>query len=221
MYGNYMNNGILNDRQIIALCEGVNKPMIDPFVNHQVRYKELSEAEDPYGTLQQKVISYGVTSFGYDITLASVFKAYNRAFAVHQSPDKWNLVVDPLDFNKADLLDTFIVPADVGYTIIPPHGYYLGHSNETLHMPEDVSALLLTKSTYARIGLFCNTTPMEPGWEGQITLELANLTDRPIKLYIDQGIGQLQFFKGDRPNITYADRNGKYQGQTGITTPIG
>lgn len=198
---------ILNDKRIDELAK--SKQMIEPYIDHQVRHNEN----------QDKVISFGLSSFGYDITLANTFKAYNSAFSVHQSSDKWNLIVDPLNFNEDDLLETFTVTED--YTVIPPHGYFLGYCNEYIKMPDDVNAIVLTKSTYARIGVFCNTTPIEAGWEGQITLELANLTDRPVKLYIDQGIGQLQFFQGERPNITYADRNGKYMRQFGVVTPRG
>lgn len=200
---------ILNDKQIETLCTREN-PMIEPFLGYQDR-----------GTANSPRISSGLSSFGYDITLAPEFKAYNSAFSVHQDSKKWGLVVDPLNFNGDDLLESFVVSDEVGYTVVPPHGYFLGRSLEYIRMPDNVSALLLTKSTYARVGCFLNTTPMEAGWVGHITLEIANLTDRPIKLYTRQGIGQLQFFQGERPKVTYADRKGKYQNQIGIVLPIG
>jgi dCTP deaminase len=199
---------ILNDKQIELLA--VNNEMIFPFIDHQVREVD-----------GKKQISSGLSSFGYDITLADTFKAYNSAYSVHQASDKWGLVVDPLDFNSEDLLESFTVDPDVGYAIIPPHGYFLGHANEYMRMPNNVSAICLTKSTYARTGIFLNTTPIEAGWHGIITLEIANLTERPVKLYINQGICQLQFFGGDFPKTSYADRGGKYQGQLGITLPKG
>lgn len=128
---------ILNDSQIRALCcdHDKTKNMIHPFEGGQVRYNYS----------HKKIISYGTSSFGYDITLANEFKAYNRAFSVNQTPDKWNLIVDPLDFNEEDLLETFSVSNEIGFTVIPPHGYFLSRSNEYMRMPEDVSALLLTK----------------------------------------------------------------------------
>ena len=116
------------------------------------------------------------------------------------------------------MLETF-TDGGRGYVIMPPHAYFLGHSVEYFKMPENVNAIILTKSTYARIGLFLNTTPLEADWEGIITLELANLTDRPIKVYVNQGIGQVQFFEGQRPEVSYADRKGKYMRQVGITLP--
>lgn len=199
---------ILNDIQIERLA--INNNMIHPFINHQVSEKN-----------GKKCISAGLSSFGYDITLGRTFKAYNRAYSVHQNFDKWNLVVDPLQFNEEDLLETFVVPEELDYTVIPPHGYFLSHSNEYIKMPQNVNAICLTKSTYARVGIFLNTTPLEAGWEGIITLEIANLTDRPVRLYPSQGICQVQFFKGELPRTTYADRAGKYQNQRGITLPKG
>lgn len=199
---------ILNDFQIQHYVN--SQQMLEPFTNCQVRTRG-----------DQKVISYGLSSFGYDIMLGPTFKAYSSAYSVHQDHSKWNLVVDPLNFHAEDFLETIEVDPELGYVIIPPHGYFLGHSVEYIKMPEDVNALCISKSTYARVGIFCNTTPIEAGWEGQITLEIANLTDRPVRLYSNQGICQLQFFKGERPIVSYKDRAGKYQGQTGVTPARG
>lgn len=219
---------ILADWQIDALAE---KGMIAPYVGGQVSTKDVRGWYDGLGVFHpdehgsdvkaEKIISYGLSSFGYDITLAREFKAYNRAYSVNQDSEKWHLLVDPLNFNEADLLETFIVRADRNYAVIPPHGYFLGHSVEYIKMPRNINALCISKSTYARAGVLCNTTPIEAGWEGQITLEIANLTDRPVKLYVEQGICQLQFFKGEEPSVSYSDRKGKYQKQVGVTTPRG
>ena len=207
---------ILNDKQIKALVEQYD--MISPFIPNQVR--EVLDESDEFGTMPRKIISKGLSSFGYDISLANLFKAYSSAYSVHQQSDKWDIVVDPLNFDEA-VLETFTCDPLKGYIIMPPHGYYLGHSNEYMKMPPNVNALCLTKSSYARAGVLCNTTPIEAAWEGIITLEIANLTDRPVKLYVNQGIAQLQFFEGEVPDVSYADRKGKYQGQTGITLPRG
>lgn len=198
---------ILADWEIKILA--INKEMIEPFIS-----EPTSEEND------KKIISKGLSTFGYDITLGNVFKAYTSAYSAHQTSDKWSLIVDPLDFDTEHLLEEFTV-TDSDHIVIPPHGYFLGYSNEYIKMPDNVSALCLTKSTYARVGILCNTTPLEAGWEGQITLEIANLIDRPVKLYINQGICQLQFFEGENPNTTYAEKKGKYQFQTGITTAKG
>lgn len=197
---------ILNDIQIDAYATSDLK-MIDPYLPEQIREVD-----------GKKIISMGLSSFGYDVSLANKFMFYNSAFSVHQPSDHWNIITDPLNFDADNLLETTTID---DYAILPPHGYVLGHTNEIINMPDDVNALLVTKSTYARVGVFCNTTPIEAGWCGQITLELANLTDRPVKLYVNQGIGQLQFFKGMRPKVTYADRNGKYMHQRGVVTPKG
>lgn len=199
---------ILNDAQIEQLA--LNDNMITPFIDHQVREENGS-----------KIISKGLSSFGYDISLANTFMAYNGAYSVHQHSNKWNLVVDPLNFKADDFLEKFTVEPEIGYAILPPHGYFLAHSNEYVSMPVNVNALCISKSSYARVGVFCNTTPIEAGWKGIITLEIANLTDRPVKLYVNHGICQLQFFQGITPRVTYADRGGKYMNQTGITLPKG
>jgi dCTP deaminase len=196
---------ILNDSQIDKFATEDN--LFDIYSPKQVRYID-----------DKKVVSFGLSSFGYDVRLGSKFMAYKSSYSVDQDPDTWSTIIDPLNFDSDTLLQEFEAP---DFVILPPHGYYLAHTLEYIKMPKNVSALCIGKSTYARAGVFVNTTPLEPGWEGQITLEIANLTPRPTKLYVNQGICQLLFFQGATPNTTYDARNGKYQGQTGVTVPRG
>lgn len=186
---------LLNDRQIKDRCWGVDVPMVDPFVHGQVTHAR-----------GQKLISSGLSSVGYDIQLSSKIKMYQQ-FYRHEK-----CVIDPANFHS-ELLRDFEVE---DHFEIPPHGYVLGVSKEKFNMPENVAGLCLTKSTYARAGLLCNTTPLEPGWVGYLTLELANLTPLPLRVYVNQGIAQVLFFQVDRPSVTYADRSGKYQNQPDV-----
>lgn len=185
---------ILVDKQIWA-----QRGMIEPFLPEQVREVE-----------GEKVISYGLSSMGYDLRLAGdEFKIF--------SPIQGS-VIDPKDFNPKTLIEA---PArkiyEQSYFLIPPHSYALGLTLETFNIPEDILGICLGKSTYARCGLVVNTTPLEPGWKGRLVLELANTADLPIRVYIGEGIGQLLLFKGsERPETTYGDRSGKYQGQAGL-----
>jgi dCTP deaminase len=103
--------------------------------------------------------------------------------------------------------------------IIPPNSFVLTRSLEYIRMPQDVMAVAVGKSTYARIGIIANVTPLEPGWEGHVTLEFSNTTPLPARMYAHEGVVQVLFYRGERPEVTYSDRNGKYQGQTGITLP--
>ena len=105
------------------------------------------------------------------------------------------------------------------FMVIQPNSIVLGHSVETFHMPDTVTAVCVGKSTFARLGLFVNITPLEAGWRGNLTIELTNSTPLPMRVYVDMGIAQLLFFEGERPDVTYADRKGKYQDQTGVTLP--
>lgn len=185
--------GILPDNEIIRLC-GSDEPMIDPFVPTQVR-------EDENG---KKVISYGTSSYGYDIRLAPVFKIFTNINSA---------IIDPH------------YPSDKTYVdvqgescILPPNSYILGHSLEYFRMPPDVIAIALGKSTWARCGAIVNVTPLEPGWEGQLVVEISNATNCPLKIYANEGIAQLLFIRGEATcDTTYGARNGKYQGQKGVT----
>ncbi len=184
---------ILNDTQIADLC--VNKEMIAPFVNHQVK-----------SVFGKQVVSYGLSSFGYDIRISRVMRIFES---------KVNSMIDPKNFD----ISIGVTPKRGEYSqfILPPHSFALTESIETFNVPEDVMAICLGKSTYARCGLIVNVTPLEPGWKGVLTIELSNTTSIPMAVYPNEGIAQLIFFRGDRPEITYADKKGKYQGQTGTT----
>jgi dCTP deaminase len=165
--------------------------MIDPFVDHQVRDGN---------------ISYGLSSAGYDARLAREFKVFTN---LHTA------IIDPKEFPE----NAFVNFRDVDYCIIPPNSHILGRTVEYFKMPQDILAVCLGKSTYARCGIIINVTPLEPGWEGHVTMEIANLTPLPAKVYADEGICQFLFFRTEtQPSVSYAARKGKYQGQTGIVT---
>ena len=155
--------------------------------------------------VRQGVISYGLSSFGYDLRAAPEWRVFVNVF---------NTVVDPKNFDLRGL-----VAADGDTCIIPPNSFVLTRSVEYLKIPEDVMVIALGKSSYARCGIVANVTPLEPGWEGHVTLELSNTTPLPAKVYAHEGIVQLLFFQGDKPEVSYRSRDGKYQGQRGVTLP--
>ncbi len=169
--------------------------MITPFVDKQVR--------------ENGVISYGVSSFGYDMRIGPNFKIFRQTIGKMIRPKK----IDE------SILHTYNVP-DNQTLVLPPNSYALGYSIETFRIPEDILVLVIGKSTYARSGLIVNVTPGEPGWVGQWTIEIANATPLPIEVYPNEGIAQCVFFSGKRPDISYADKFGKYQNQKLITLPI-
>jgi dCTP deaminase len=165
--------------------------MIEPFEDGQVR---------------EGVISYGLSSYGYDIRVASEFKVFTN---VH------NALVDPKNFDDRSFVD---INEDT--CIIPPNSFALARTVEFFRIPRDVLVICVGKSTYARCGLIVNVTPLEPTWEGYLTLEVSNTTPLPAKIYGGEGIAQLLFFEGDEePEIAYADRKGKYMQQVGVTLP--
>ena len=165
--------------------------MIEPFEDGQVR---------------EGVISYGLSSYGYDIRVAPEFKVFTN---VH------NVMVDPKNFDDKSFVD---INEDV--CIIPPNSFALARTVEFFRIPRDVLVICVGKSTYARCGLIVNVTPLEPTWEGYLTLEVSNTTPLPAKIYGGEGIAQLLFFEGDEePEIAYADRKGKYMKQVGVTLP--
>jgi dCTP deaminase len=176
---------ILNDRQIAELCAD---GMITPWVDEQVTIG----------------ISYGLSSYGYDMRVAPVFKVFTNVHSV---------IVDPKNFRESSFVEVR------GDCVIPPNSFALARSVELFRMPADVMAICVGKSTYARCGIVVNVTPLEPGWEGILTLEISNTTPLPARIYANEGIAQLIFFRGERPRVNYADRHGKYQGQTQITLP--
>ena len=151
------------------------------------------------------VISYGISSYGYDLRVSDEFKIFTNVN---------NAIVDPKSFDKTSFVD---FKGDV--CIIPPNSFALGRSVEYFRIPRNVITICLGKSTYARCGIITNVTPFEPEWEGHVTLEISNTTPLPAKIYANEGIAQVLFLESDdEPTISYADKKGKYQGQKGITT---
>lgn len=187
--------GLLPDRVIQQLCVNPEvydtKPMITPFQS---------------GMTEKDAISYGLSSIGYDATLAPVFRVFTNVDSA---------IVDPKNFS-----DACIVERTGDVCIIPPNSFILGHTIETFCMPQDVMALCIGKSTYARCGIIVNVTPLEPGWEGQVTLEIHNTTPLPAKVYAHEGICQFLFIRSALPcDISYDQRNGKYMHQVGVVPP--
>lgn len=166
--------------------------MIEPFEDRQVRA----------GT-----ISYGLSSFGYDIRVADEFRIFTPATGQLT-------VVDPKQIDERAL-----VPFHGDVCIIPPNSFALARTVEYFRIPRNVLTICLGKSTYARCGIIVNVTPFEPEWEGHVTIEISNTTPLPCKIYANEGIAQVLFFEGEQPEVSYADRKGKYQAQTGITLP--
>ena len=180
---------IQNDRWIIEMAR--EHGMIEPFETSQVR---------------QGVISYGVSSYGYDMRVAREFRIFTNVL---------NSIVDPKAFDPRSFVE---FEGDV--CIVPPNSFALARSVEYFRIPRDVVTITVGKSTYARCGIITNVTPFEPEWEGYVTLEISNTTPLPAKIYANEGIAQVLFFKGDEPPITsYKDKKGKYQGQHGVTLP--
>lgn len=201
------------------------QPMISPFLPELVR--EVVKAEIPQKTWidgklagdeptrhMRKAISYGTTSYGYDVRLTDDVKIFTNVNAAE---------IDPKRFNQQGCLIDAQIQVDVDgarFIRIPPNSYMLGSTVETFNIPRDIMVVCLGKSTYARCGAIVNTTPIEPGFEGNVVIEISNSTPLPIRVYLDEGIAQFLFFRGDRPcGTSYADRGGKYQGQTGVTLP--
>jgi dCTP deaminase len=177
---------ILSDLTITELA--TKHGMIKPFVKKQVR---------------KGVISYGVSSYGYDIRVANEFKIFTNIN---------NTVVDPKNFDPKSFV-TIRAP----HCIIPPNSFALAKTVEFFKIPRDVLTVCVGKSTYARCGIIINVTPFEPEWEGYVTLEISNTTPLPAKIYANEGIAQVLFFRGDRPcGTSYADKKGKYQNQKGL-----
>lgn len=170
--------------------------MISPFEAGQVR----TEGE-------RKVISYGVSSYGYDVRCANEFKIFTNINSA---------IVDPKNFCPSSFVD---VQSDV--CIIPPNSFVLARSVEYFRIPRQVLVICLGKSTYARCGIIVNVTPLEPEWEGHVTLEFSNTTPLPAKIYANEGVAQMLFLESDEMcETSYKDRGGKYQYQEGVTLPI-
>ncbi len=165
--------------------------MIEPFEEKQIR---------------DSMISYGVSSYGYDMRVSNEYKIFTNVNST---------VVDPKAFDASNFVE---VKSDV--VLIPPNSFALARSVEYFRIPRNILAICLGKSTYARCGIICNVTPFEPEWEGHVTIEISNTTPLPAKIYSNEGICQVLFFESAEPcRVSYKDRKGKYQGQTGITLP--
>jgi dCTP deaminase len=171
--------------------EQAQKGMITPFVE---------------GFQKDKVISYGVSSYGYDARVADDFRIFTNVD---------NAIVDPKNFS-----DHIFVERKTDVCIIPPNSFALGRTVEYFRIPRDVLVICLGKSTYARCGIIVNVTPLEPEWEGHVTLEFSNTTPLPAKIYANEGACQFLFLQAERPcGVSYKDRKGKYMHQTGVTLP--
>jgi dCTP deaminase len=160
----------------------------------------------------RRIISAGASSYGYDMQLADDdFRVFSP---VHSRE------IDPKSFDEDSLVVPPLRTTEDGsrYYLLPPHSYALGVTVETFRMPRNVTGICMCKSTYARAGLMLNTTPLEAGWTGRLVIELGNLADLPLRVYVNEGIGQVLFFQSDEDcDTSYEDRGGKYQGQTGLT----
>ena len=165
--------------------------MIDPFIESQKR---------------DGVISYGLSSYGYDARCSDHFKIFTNVDSA---------VVDPKAFNPSSFVDR-----TGPVCIIPPNSFALTHTIEYFRIPRDILVICLGKSTYARCGIIVNVTPLEPEWEGQVTIEISNTTPLPAKIYAGEGICQFLFLQGSQPcEVSYADKAGKYMGQRGVALP--
>ena len=190
---------VKSDRWIRRMAEAAQ--LIQPFNPQLVREIE-----------GRRIISAGASSYGYDMRLADDgFRVFSP---IHGRE------IDPKQFDEGSLVEPPLRTADDGsqYYLMPPHSYALGVTVETFRMPRNVTGICMCKSTYARAGLMLNTTPLEAGWTGRLVIELGNLADLPLRVYVNEGIGQVLFFESDEAcDTSYEDRGGKYQGQTGLT----
>jgi dCTP deaminase len=180
---------IKSDRWIRRMAK--EHGMIEPFEDRQVR---------------AGVVSFGLSSYGYDCRVADEFKVFTNVY---------NTVVDPKNFDPKSFVDI-----QASECIVPPNSFALARTIEYFRIPRDVLTVCLGKSTYARCGIIVNVTPFEPEWEGYVTLEISNTTPLPARIYANEGIAQVLFFQGDEPcEVSYADKKGKYLKQTGVTLP--
>jgi dCTP deaminase len=180
---------IKSDRWIRRMC--LEHRMIDPFEEKQIR---------------ENVVSFGISSYGYDLRIAEEFKIFTNINST---------IVDPKNFDPKSFVD-FKGPV----CIVPPNSFALGRSVEYFRIPRTVMTICVGKSSYARCGIITNVTPLEPEWEGHVTLEISNTTPLPARIYANEGIAQVLFFGGDEEcERSYKDKAGKYQGQKGVTLP--
>ena len=181
--------GIMPDSWIKKMA--IEKKMIDPFVDNQVK---------------KNVLSYGLSSYGYDARVSSSFKIFTNVNSA---------TVDPKNFSESSFVDR-----DVNYCIIPPNSFALAKTVEHFKIPRETLVICVGKSTYARCGIIVNVTPLEPEWEGHVTLEFSNTTPLPAKIYANEGAAQFLFLQGiESCELSYADRKGKYMHQKDVTLP--
>jgi dCTP deaminase len=184
---------IKSDNWIRRMVEEYN--MIEPFEPNQIRVNEKG-----------RIISYGTSSYGYDVRCSTEFKVFTNINSA---------IVDPKNFDSSSFVD---VTGDA--CIIPPNSFALARTVEYFRIPRNVLTICLGKSTYARCGIIVNVTPLEPEWEGQVTLEFSNTTPLPAKIYANEGVAQMLFLESDDVcDVSYRDRGGKYMGQIGVTLP--
>ena len=184
---------IKNDKWIKKMAK--EKGMISPFEPSLISKNETG-----------RIVSYGTSSYGYDVRCADEFKIFTNINSA---------IIDPKNFNSQSFVD---FKGEV--CIIPPNSFALARTVEYFRIPRDILTVCLGKSTYARCGIIVNVTPLEPEWEGHITLEFSNTTPLPAKIYAYEGVAQMLFFQADEPcEVSYKDRGGKYQGQMGVTLP--
>lgn len=196
----------LKDEQLLQAAPGI-------MPDHWIREQALSNGMiEPFAEKQnreadgQKIISYGLSSYGYDARCSNEFMIFTNVD---------NAIVDPKNFSPQSFVER-----ETDVCVIPPNSFVLTRTVEYFRIPKDVLVVCLGKSTYARCGLIVNVTPLEPGWEGHVTLELSNTTPLPAKVYANEGIAQFLFFKGSSAcEVSYADRSGKYMSQRGVTLP--
>jgi dCTP deaminase len=160
-------------------------------------------------------VSYGVSSYGYDVRVGTIFKIFTNA-----PSDGGASIVDPKNFDDRNFITIDTRQTGKDHVIIPPNSFALAETVETFSIPRDVLALCVGKSTYARCGIIVNVTPLEPEWRGKVTIEISNTTPLPARIYANEGIAQMIFIKADRIcAVSYADKGGKYQDQDGLTLP--
>ncbi|MCL7744537.1 dCTP deaminase [Guyparkeria hydrothermalis] len=189
---------IKSDRWIRRMAE--EQGMIEPFESGQVRAMPGPDGQS------EPMVSYGTSSYGYDVRCSTHFKVFTNINTT---------IVDPKAFDQRSFVD---VHSDV--CIIPPNSFALAHTVEYFRIPRNVLTICLGKSTYARCGIIVNVTPLEPEWEGHVTLEFSNTTPLPAKIYANEGVAQMLFLESDEVcETSYRDRGGKYQGQRGVTLP--
>ena len=185
---------IKSDKWIKKMAQEIR--LIDPFIDKQVKHTEEAGS----------TVSYGLSSYGYDVRCSDEFKIFTNINSA---------TVDPKNFDEDSFVD---LKSEV--CVIPPNSFALARTVEYFKIPRNVLTICLGKSTYARCGIIVNVTPLEPEWEGHVTLEFSNTTSLPAKIYANEGVAQMLFFESDELcETSYADRKGKYQGQLGVTPP--